>query len=351
MTEEHDLNHLISVDRKIKRRAVVGLIVTFALMVTVFFTCIFVGSVDLDFEIVIDAMMGRASWSQNYIVKEIRIPRLICAAIVGASLSLSGMCMQALFKNPMASPSILGISSGAAFGAALYIAVGYGVFQITYGTTIFAFIMSGITMLLVYGLAYQKRGTHTIMLLLSGMAINALFSGLTSTIEFFSDADTVSSIVFWILGSFEKCNWASVKIIAVSAIVGSILVLYNSRELNLIAGGERKAKALGVNVKNVRIMLIVGTCLLVASSVSVCGIIGFVGLIIPHIFRTICGPDHKYLGPMCILGGALFMMLFDTIARSLMPPYELPVGIITSIIGAPFFMYIMRKREKDIWSV
>ena len=349
MTNE-ELKMLLNLHKANKRKLQLMVAALLILLIICFTARIFVGSVDLDFKTAIDALMGKASWSQNQIVRDIRTPRLICAAAVGASLSVAGMAMQALFKNPMASPSVLGISSGASFGAALYIAVGYGMFQMAYGASLCAFLMAALTMFLVYALAYQKRGVNTLMLLLAGMAISALFSGLTSTIEFFSDADTVNSIVFWMLGSFEGSNWIDVKVILIPAIIGMILILINARELNIISAGEGKARALGVNVKNVRIMLLIGSSILVASSVSICGVISFVGLIIPHIFRTLGGPDHKYLAPMCILGGALFMIIVDTVARSIMPPHELPVGVITSLIGAPFFIYIMRTKKKEIWS-
>lgn len=345
-----EVKTLIDLHKANKRKLHLIILALAVLLLVCFIVCIFVGSVDLDFKTAIDALQGKASWSQNYIVREIRAPRLICAAAVGASLSIAGMAMQALFKNPMASPSVLGISSGASFGAALYIAVGYGMFQMAYGASICAFLMAALTMFLVYALAYQKRGVNTLMLLLAGMAVSALFSGLTSTIEFFSDADTVNSIVFWMLGSFDGINWVDVKVILIPAVIGMALILLNARELNIISAGEGKARALGVNVKNVRIMLLIGSSILVAASVSICGVISFVGLIIPHIFRTLGGPDHKCLAPMCILGGALFMIIVDTVARSIMPPHELPVGVITSLIGAPFFIYIMKTKKKELWS-
>lgn len=344
-----DIRKISALSKRSKTRSIVIIAVLAALVILGCIICIFIGSVDMDFRDVIDALQGKASWSQNHIVQDIRAPRLLCAALVGASLSVGGMAMQALFRNPMASPSVLGISSGASFGAALYIAAGATIFQIPYGTTICAFLMAALTMMLVYSLAYQRHGVNTIMLLLAGMALSAMFSGLTSTIEFFSDSDVVSSIVFWMLGSFDGCNWMDFRIMVIPTVLGLIMVLMNSRELNLMSAGEGKARALGVNVKKVRALLLIGSSLLVAGAVSICGVIGFVGLIIPHIFRTIGGPDHKYLGIMCILGGALFLMIVDTVARSVMPPYELPVGVITSLIGAPFFIYIMRKRKKEIW--
>ena len=174
MTNE-ELKMLLNLHKANKRKLQLMVAALLILLIICFTACIFVGSVDLDFKTAIDALMGKASWSQNQIVRDIRTPRLICAAAVGASLSVAGMAMQALFKNPMASPSVLGISSGASFGAALYIAVGYGMFQMAYGASLCAFLMAALTMFLVYALAYQKRGVNTLMLLLAGMAISALF--------------------------------------------------------------------------------------------------------------------------------------------------------------------------------
>ena len=346
------LDRLQQVASRIRRRSVLALAVLTVIAAVSFLGCIFVGSVGLTLGDVFRALLGDDSdWSNYYIVTQIRVPRLLCAAMVGAALSLAGMCMQALFKNPMASPSVLGISSGASFGAAFYIAIGVGIWNIPWGTTACAFVMSAVTMILVYSLARGKGGVRTIMLLMSGMAISALFSGLTSGIEFFSDEDTVSSIVFWTMGSLAECTWGSVKLMVLPIVTGCFLILICSRELNLISSGEKKARALGVNVKRVRILLLIGDCLLVAGAVSSCGVIGFVGLIIPHIFRAVCGPDHMYLAPACILGGASFLMLVDTVARTIVSPFELPIGIITSILGAPFFIYIMKRKEKTLWEV
>ncbi len=337
-------------DRRRRRRAVylaIGLAVTIVIM---FFVCISLGSTKIPLEDVWDALFGETDWGTEWIINDFRAPRVTGAAIVGASLSLGGMAMQALFKNPMASPSVLGISSGASFGAAFYIAYGASVFISGFGTVFCAFGMAMMTMLLVYGLAYKRvGGVQTTMLLLAGMAVSSLFSGLTSMVEFFSDQETVTAIVFWMLGSFDGCGWDDVTIMAVACLLGSILIVLNLRELNLMTAGESKARALGVNVRRVRIMLLLGSSLLVAGSVAICGVIGFVGLIIPHIFRTLIGPDHKKLAPVCILGGALFLMLVDTFARSVMPPYELPVGVVTSIIGAPFFLWILRSRRNEVW--
>lgn len=339
-----------SLDRKRRRRAVTAAAVLAVTVVVMFFVCISLGSTNIPLSDVWASIFGDTDWGTDWIVMGYRAPRVVTAALVGIALSLGGMAMQALFKNPMASPSVLGISSGASFGAAFYLAYGTSIVISGLGTMFCAFGMAMLTMLLVYTLAYNRSGgVQTTMLLLAGMAVSAMFSGLTSMVEFFSDEETVTAIVFWMLGSFDGCTWDDVGLLLIPVIVGSTLILLNLRELNLMTAGESKARALGVNVKRVRLMLLVGSSLLVAGSVATCGVISFVGLIIPHIFRTLVGPDHKKLAPICMLGGALFLMLVDTFARSVLPPYELPVGVVTSIIGAPFFLWILRSRKNEVW--
>lgn len=337
-------------EKKRRRRAWYTASALILLLVMAYFVCLAVGSVQYPISEVWDTVLGKGDWSHDLIINQLRAPRLLCAAMAGAALSLGGVAMQALFKNPMASASVLGVSSGASFGAAFYIAYGFALFASSLGTVMAAFGMAMLTMIAVYVLAYRKGGgVQTTMLLLAGMAISALFSGGTSMIEFFSDADTVTSIVFWILGSFDGCVWSDARIMFVPIVIGMILISLNAREMNLMTTGESKARSLGVNIRRTRLMILVGSSILVAGTVSICGVISFVGLIIPHIFRTLVGPDHKRLIPICILGGALFMMVVDTFARTAMMGMELPVGTVTSIIGAPFFLWIMRSRKAAGW--
>ncbi|MBR2255626.1 MAG: iron ABC transporter permease [Candidatus Methanomethylophilaceae archaeon] len=340
---------LEAINAQNRSRGLAAILITFALLIGAFFICMFLGSGGLSFERCIDGLFGNGEWGDNYIIRRIRIPRMLCVILVGAALSVGGMTMQSLFKNPMASPSVLGLSSGASFGAAM--AISYGIFSFmgAYGTTAAAFIFCIGTMGLVYAVAYSKYGTSTMMLLLSGMAISALFSGLTSLIEYLAEDATLADIVFWMMGSFNRCGWNSFYLALVPIVAGLILVGINVREMNIIAMGEQQAKTLGVNVGRCRIMLILGTSLLVAGSVSISGVIGFVGLIVPHIFRMIAGPNHVVLMPLCMFGGAIFMLVMDTVAK-VITVGELPVGILTSLLGAPFFLYILRSRRREIWS-
>ena len=318
-------------------------------VVAVYFLCMFLGAVDISWRDVIDTWYGRGTWSDNYIIKSLRMPRVACAAVVGAGLSVAGLAMQALFRNPLASPSVLGLSSGAAFGAALSIAFGIAGFAGMFSVPIMAFVFCFITIILVYGLATTRYGTPTTLLLLSGIAVGTFFSGMTSFIQYMVDKDALASIVYWTMGSFGRCTWVSFRMVIVTVGMGVTLIAICSRELNLISMGEDQARSLGVNVKIVRMALLIGTALTVGGAVAVSGVIGFVGLIIPHVCRAIVGPNHVYLWPICCLTGSIFLMLMDLISRTIMEVGSLPVGIITSLIGAPFFVYIMRKKRKELW--
>lgn len=337
------------IDQENRSRGILTILITVLLLIAAFVCSLMLGAGGLTFDECLRGLLGKGTWADNYIIRDICIPRMLCVILVGAGLSVGGMTMQSLFKNPMASPSVLGLSSGASFGAA--VAISYGVFSFLggYGTIVAAFISCLGTMVLVYAVAYSRNGTSTMMLLLSGMAISAFFSGLTSLLQYMADDATLANIVFWIMGSFNRCGWRSFYIALAPILAGLILIGLNVREMNIIAMGEHQAKTLGVNVGRTRLMLILGTSLLVAGSVSVSGVIGFVGLIVPHIFRTMAGPDHVLLMPLCIFGGATFLLVMDTVAKSITVG-EIPVGILTSLLGAPFFLYILRTRRREIWS-
>ena len=322
-----------------------GIILVFLVLI-VYFACIFVGTVDLTPKVVINVWRGHESWGNTYIVEYLRMPRIACAAIVGAGLSIAGMAMQALFKNPLASPSVLGISSGASFGAALALVYGTGFGLGMYNVSLMAFIFCFITIFLVYMIASTRHGTPTVLLLLAGVAVGAFFSGLTSAVQYLTESDALKDVVYWMMGSFSRCGWTEVKIGAITVGLGIAIITLCAKELNLISLGENQARSLGVNIVRVRYMILIGTALTVGGSVAISGTIGFVGLIIPHIFRALCGPNHRYLVPICILGGAIFLMLMDAICRTYA---EMPIGVITSLIGAPFFVYILRKKKKDFW--
>lgn len=284
--------------------------------------------------------------SSILIVLNIRLPRIILAAIVGMALSSSGVVFQAIFKNPMADPYILGISSGAAFGATIIIIFGIsftflGLSAISYG----AFMGAMITTFVVYNIARLNNRTPVITLLLSGIAISFFLSALINLMMTVNH-DQIEKIVFWTMGSVAAASWRSVWMSFIPVLIGVSVFMFYSKELNVILMGEETAQNLGINVEYLRKILLGVASIISASVVAVSGIIGFVGLIIPHAVRLVVGPDHRRLFPYTIITGGLFMIIADTISRVALNPTELPIGVITSIVGAPYFIFLLMKNKK-----
>jgi len=349
MEDFKTLEDLNAYHKKKKRIASIVVLTVILGLILTFFLTLMIGNYNLSISEIFNILFGNADDSvKRYVVVDVRVPRLLCCILVGAGLSTSGLVMQSLFKNPMASPSVLGISSGAAFGAALAMAFGIGGFMGFLMIPGMAFIFCFITMFAVYMLARTKYGVAKTTLLLAGIAMGAFFSGLISLLQYIVNTDVLASIVYWTMGSFNNCGWNSFWIVLVPVVLGLMMVIFNSRELNLISSGEEQAANMGVNVKNVRIIMMIATSLMVGGSVAISGVIGFVGLIVPHIFRMLVGPNHALLIPLCIFGGGIFMIVMDTIAKAAFS-MSLPVGVLTSLIGAPFFIYIMRTRKREMW--
>lgn len=336
---------LIRIRRRTLRRYALAALAALLLLVASFFVSLVTGPVGISLYDAIMMMFGIGDETQVYIIREIRVPRILCCALVGAALSISGLAMQGLFRNPMASPSVLGVSSGAAFGASLAMAFGLGAAFGSFAVPAMAFILCFGTTFLVYLLARTGGGVSVTMLLLSGIAVGAFFNGMVSAIQYLADGQTLQSIVYWLMGSFASCGWDSFTLALVPILLGIAIIALNSSELNMLSLGEEQAESLGVNVRLTRMLLLTGTSLAVAGSVSISGIIGFVGLIIPHIFRMIVGPNHRILSLLSVVGGAAFMILMDSVARSVISPDDLPIGILTALLGAPFFIYVMRTRR------
>ncbi len=281
-----------------------------------------------------------------FIVENVRLPRILLSASVGGMLAVIGTVFQALFKNPMADPYVMGVSSGAAFGATLGIVFGLGVtFTGMSLVSMMAFIGALITMLVVYTLASVGGKISTTGILLAGIVVNALLSSLISLIMIIYHNE-IDRIVTWTMGSFNAASWDHIKLILIPMIFGVAYMISLSRELNTLNLSDEDAKNMGVDVERLKKTALVVASMLAAFSVSVSGIIGFVGLIVPHFFRMIFGSDHRILLPVSFIGGALFMLICDTIARSVLPNMEIPVGIITSIIGGPFFLMLLHKHKK-----
>mgnify|MGYP001125188364 CR=1 FL=1 len=286
------------------------------------------------------------SETHKLIIINIRLPRIILSALIGAGLSVVGCVFQAIFKNPMADPYVLGISSGSALGASISIVMGISsmAFGIA-GTTFFAFIGAIFTTVLVYFIAKTGTKLPTNTLLLAGVSVSFLFSSINSLIMIFN-RDRVEQIVFWTMGSLASATWKQVISLFLFVIIGFILIIIYSRDLNLMLMGDETACNLGIEVNFVKKFLLIVSSIIIASCVSVSGVIGFVGLIVPHITRMIVGPNHKVLIPFSTLGGAIFMIICDTLSRILAPPAEIPVGAITALFGAPYFIYLLIKNKK-----
>jgi iron complex transport system permease protein len=261
---------------------------------------------------------------------------------------VAGATMQGVFRNPMASPSIIGISAGAAFGASLAIVLGVSWASGAFAIPAMAFLFSFMTLFLVYAVSRTRSGYVPVeTLLLAGIAIGSLFSALVSALQYFS-GDKLSGVVFWLMGGLNNATWEQVAISIPPVILGCAVIMVLARDLNAMMVGEEQAGNLGINVNRTRLVLLIAASLVTAVAVSVSGIIGFVGLIIPHVVRILVGPDHRILLPASIVGGALFMMWTDTLARTIISPAELPVGIITALVGAPFFIYLLMSRKKSM---
>ncbi|MGZ4861756.1 MAG: FecCD family ABC transporter permease, partial [Halobacteriota archaeon] len=265
--------------------------------------------------------------------------------LVGSGLAVAGVAMQALFKNPLADPYVLGASSGAGFGAALIISLG-AVSAIF--VPLAAFAGAIIASFTVYALSMIGPRSSVSLLLLSGIALSTFFSALISYLMFVAGSN-LQELVFWLMGGFSASTWQYVEITFPVILVGAVILYAYARDLNLMLSGEESAQHLGVAVENLKRVLLVTVSFVVGVAVAFCGIIGFVGLIVPHVVRTFTGPDHKALIPASALFGGILLIWADIIARSAIPGTEVPVGIITALLGAPFFMYLVRSKRKNIF--
>lgn len=309
-----------------------------------------IGSVSIPLERVIDVLLGGGLKLDYRIVMEIRLPRILLGALVGAALAVAGTAMQGVFRNPMASPYVLGISSGASFGAALAIALGISWLPGKYSVPSMAFLFCFITLFVVYAISRSKGGYVPVeTLLLAGIAVGAFFNALVSLMQYFAGED-LAGIVFWMMGGLSRSDVDYVAISLPMIVLGVTIIWVLSRDLNTLMVGEEHALHLGINVNRIRIIILLASALVTAAAVSLSGVIGFVGLVIPHVARILVGPDHRILVPATVLGGAIFMVWMDTLARTVIAPAELPVGIITALLGAPFFVYlIISRRRKMGW--
>jgi len=286
----------------------------------------------------------------RYIVIHVRLARVCLAFTVGGALALSGAVYQSVLLNPLADPFTLGVSTGAAFGASLYILFGWGAGHFLGMSTlpVAAFIGSLAALYLVYILGRVDGRVQTTTLVLAGIIVSTFLSALIGLLKSLNE-DSVSTIVFWVMGSLSGKGWMHLLMILPYLVVAGTLIFFYARELDLLTLGDIQAQQLGVNVQQARFRLMLAASLVTAAAVAVSGVIGFVGLVVPHLVRLAIGPHHKKVLPAVFVLGALLVLLSDTLARSLLPSgQELPVGVVTAILGGPFFCYLMLHRKKHL---
>ena len=303
------------------------------------------GGSSLSLKEVWDALWGHGTWAADIIVNGQNMPRIATGICVGAGLAVTGGVMQAVFRNPLATPYILGLSSGASLGAAVAILLSVTLLQ-----PLLAFIFCFGTMLLVYTISRSGGSVvRTETLVLAGVAVSSLISAMVSFLTYIAPSEKMGSIVFWSLGSLSGTGWEDIALMAPVIAAGVVLMVTQSRNLNAMMLGDAHAMDLGVDVRRTRLLLLAVSSLVVAACVCFVGTIGFVGLVIPHIIRLLLGPDNRIILPLSAAGGAAFVIMCDYIAHFVAPYYGvLPIGVVTSLIGAPFFIYLLCARKREV---
>jgi iron complex transport system permease protein len=288
---------------------------------------------------------------QAAVLWNIRLPRAVLAMLVGGALAASGATLQGIFRNPLTDPGLIGVASGAALGAVASIVLGIGFLGVA-TLPVAAFAGGLAATLCVYLMARRGGRTEVVTLLLTGIALNAIAGAATGFLIFIATDAQLRSVVFWSLGSLGGATWRNLSVAGPIIVAGLLILPRWGRDLNLLTLGEREARHLGVETERVRLILIVLTALLTGAAVAVCGTIGFVGLVVPHLIRLIAGPDHRVLIPASALGGALLVTLADLAARTVAAPVEVPLGVITALSGGPFFLWLLyrTRREHGGWA-
>lgn len=279
------------------------------------------------------------------IIAEVRLPRIIAAVLVGGALAISGAVFQALFRNPMVSSDILGVTSGAGFGASLGLLWGLSYWKVEMMAFVFGIFAVTVTYMLSYTVGKNKQ--NILFLILSGMVIGTLFKSFISCVKYMADPnDALQSITFWLMGSLTMIKSKDLGLLAVPIILGSIPLLWLGWKMNAMAFGEEEAMALGIQTEKLKAVVIICSTIITSTSVAMTGIIGWIGLIIPHLVRMVLGPNNQLLIPASMLTGAIYLLLIDNLSRTLMG-IEIPISILTSIIGAPFFIFLLFRTRRD----
>jgi iron complex transport system permease protein len=303
------------------------------------------GSTDSGIKDIFQNLLGKKEpESMLYtIIWQIRFPRVLLAALVGAALSLGGLVFQALLRNPLAEPYILGISGGSAIGAIIGILMGFSRFP---GVTLTAFTGSIATLLLILAMSSGQTILKKDALLLSGVMVNAFCAAVIMFLVSMTQDSRLHNIIFWLMGDLSMGDMKHAGILASTLLPCFFLVFWLSNPMNLLLMGKEMAQTLGVNIKAVTFTLLVTTSFMVSATVSYCGLVGFVGLVMPHLLRLVFGPDHRVLVPACVFGGGAYMVFCDLLARTLPKQGEMPAGVITAMIGAPIFIYLLKRSSR-----
>lgn len=278
------------------------------------------------------------------VVVDVRLPRVVLAFLVGAALTVSGSSLQALFRNPLVSPYILGLSAGAAFGAALALMVPSLPLQLM------AFLFGLIAVGLSYFLAVGRRGVSVVSLILAGVIVTGIFTALLSIVQFITDPFRLQAIVHWTMGNLHNATWSKVHSSAGPILAGSVMLVLLRWRMNILAMGDEETRAVGLNPEHQKILVLIPATLIASSSVAVAGIIGMVGLAVPHMVRMMIGPDNMRVIPVSLVFGGSFLVLVDDFSRTI-SSFEIPIGIFTILIGSPFFIYLLKKRRIGYWDV
>lgn len=317
-----------------------------------------VGSVEIPFLTTSGILLSKLplvditpTWTSAFetIVLEIRLPRVILAGVVGAALAIAGATYQGLFRNPLADPYLIGVAQGAALGAVIgfllpvaWLGLGISI------VPLLAFAGALFSVAIVYSLARVGKTLPVTTLILAGVALGALLGAIVTYLAITS-GQMLRGIMFWLAGSFSLSQWSEVQVVVPIVVIGAVILLLFARSLNIMQLDEEQAQQLGINVERLKLILLTAATLITAAAVSFVGIIGFVGIIIPHAVRLIWGPDYRFLLPLSILVGAIFLILADVVARTMLAPSEIPIGVITAVCGAPFFLYLLRRRARMLF--
>lgn len=355
LSNPNNTTHFFLAERTIRARLLLvcgALLILLALAITI---SIAHGSSNIPYRDVAGVLLSKLGITsqteftdaQTRIVLMVRLPRALAGALVGAALAVAGATMQGIFRNPLADPGTIGVSAGSGLGAVLAIASGVAAGSL-WILPLFAFITGMAAALLVYVLSLHNGRTHTSTLLLAGVAVNSFLGALTSTLLLMAaDYGEMQAILTWLIGGLRGRGMAHVSVIVLPIVISLLLLYAYGRDLNLLLLGEETAQGLGINVARTRFTLLMLASLLTGTAVSIAGGIGFVGLIVPHALRLVIGPDHRLLLPASALGGAVFLVLCDTVARLLIQPAEIQVGLITAMLGAPFFLFLLWRNRRQ----